>query len=208
MFTPLDERANGRGRGVKNVYAVALDDAPEPIRLRMIGRAFVHQHRRAVRKRSVNDIAVPGYPANVSSAPVEVLIFDIENPFGRKVGLQQISGGGVKDAFRFSVCLGVKDKVGCSLSSSAAGHSASTVSISSCHQKSRPASMWIGTPVRRTTIQDVTEGVCLSASSTAIFNFTSLPRRHPPSAVTTTVQLASLIRSISAELEKPPKMTE
>ena len=68
--------------------------------------------------------------------------------------------------------------------------------------------MCCGDPVRRTTIHAFTEGVDFNASSTAGLSFTSLPRRQPPSAVTTSLQLASLMRSISAELEKPPKTTE
>src|SRR5260370_25605201 len=57
-------------------------------------------------------------------------------------------------------------------------------------------------------MHDFTEGVSCNASSTAAFNFTSLPRRQPPSAVTTSLHCASLMRSTSAVLEKPPKTTE
>ena len=83
----------------------------------------------------------------------------------------------------------------------------STASIKSCHQKSvshhfdRCAGAFDNNAGGH-------EGVCFSASSTAAFSFTSPPRRQPPSAVTTTLQLASVIRSINAALEKPPKMTE
>src|SRR5260221_13524498 len=68
--------------------------------------------------------------------------------------------------------------------------------------------MWIAVPVRFTTMQDCTEGVSFNASSTAGFSLISVPRRQPPSAVTTTLHCASLMRSISAVLEKPPKTTE
>src|SRR6266849_5549179 len=48
VLAPLDESANGSRRGVKNIYAMTLDDAPEAIRFGIVRRAFVHQHRRAV----------------------------------------------------------------------------------------------------------------------------------------------------------------
>ena len=43
-----------------------------------------------------------GDPADVGSAPVDVFIFKIEDPFGGQVRLQQITGGRVQNAFRFS----------------------------------------------------------------------------------------------------------
>ena len=48
LLAPFDERADGGRRRVEDVDAVTLDDVPETIRLGMIRRAFVHQHRRAV----------------------------------------------------------------------------------------------------------------------------------------------------------------
>ena len=43
-----------------------------------------------------------GYPTDVRSAPVNVFILEIENPFGSEVRLQQVTGGRVQNAFRFS----------------------------------------------------------------------------------------------------------
>ena len=39
---PLHERADGGRRCVENRHAILLDDAPEPVRLGEIGRAFIH----------------------------------------------------------------------------------------------------------------------------------------------------------------------
>src|SRR5690606_16525438 len=73
MFVaPLDEGANGGGRSVENVDLVLLDDFPEAIELREIGRALVHDGRRADKKRSVDDVAVTGDPADIGGAPVDV----------------------------------------------------------------------------------------------------------------------------------------
>ena len=81
LLAPLDEGANGRGRGVKDIHLVAVDDAPEAVGLREVGRALVHQAGGAVLQRSVNDVAVPGNPADVGGAPVSVFFLEIENPF-------------------------------------------------------------------------------------------------------------------------------
>ena len=77
---PLHERADRRRRRVEDRHAVALDEAPEAILLRPVRRAFVHQHRRAVGERAVDDVAVPGDPADVRRAPVHVLVAQIEDP--------------------------------------------------------------------------------------------------------------------------------
>jgi len=63
-------------------------------------------------------------------------------------------------------------------------------------------------PVRRTTTTFSTDGDLSRLSSTACFSGISLPRRQPPSAVTTSLAWASLFRSATASALKPPKMIE
>ena len=79
LVAPLDEGADGGGRGVENIYFVAGDDRPETVGLRKIRRAFVHQAGSAVLQRAVDDVAVAGDPSNVGGAPVSVFIFQIED---------------------------------------------------------------------------------------------------------------------------------
>src|SRR5256886_15231190 len=43
FVAPLNERADRRGRGVKDIHFVPVNDAPETVRLRKIWRAFVHE---------------------------------------------------------------------------------------------------------------------------------------------------------------------
>src|ERR1051325_82388 len=102
LLAPLDEGAYGCRRGVKNIDAVALDDLPEAIRLGMVRRSLVHERRRAVRERAVDDVGVARPPADVSRAPVQVFVLEIEDPFRRQVCLQEITAGRVKNAFGFS----------------------------------------------------------------------------------------------------------
>ena len=56
-----------------------LDDPPEAVRLGLVRRAFVHEDRRAVRERAVDDVAVAGDPADVGGAPVDVVLLEIED---------------------------------------------------------------------------------------------------------------------------------
>ena len=102
LVAPLDEGADRRRRGVEDVHLVALDDRPEAVGLGKVRRAFVHQARGAVLQRAVDDVAVPGNPADVSGTPVDVLFLQIENPFRRDVSPDGISASGVHDALRLA----------------------------------------------------------------------------------------------------------
>ena len=96
-----DERADGRGRGIENVDPVLLDQPPEPVGLRKVGRAFVHHGGGAGRKRPVHDVAVARHPANIGRAPEGVFVAQVEDPFHGHVRLQQVAGGGVDNTLRF-----------------------------------------------------------------------------------------------------------
>ena len=76
---PLNEGADGGGRGVKDGNFVGVDDLPEAVRFGPVGRAFVHHHGCAVLERAVDDVAVAGDPADVGRAPVDVLFAQIED---------------------------------------------------------------------------------------------------------------------------------
>ena len=102
FVSPFDECANGGGRGVQNIYLVAVNDAPEAVGFRKIGRAFVHQSGGAILQRSIDDVAVAGDPTNVGSAPIRVFFFEIEYPFCGEIRGDGIPAGRVHDALRFS----------------------------------------------------------------------------------------------------------
>ena len=67
--------------------------------------------------------------------------------------------------------------------------------------------MWQPSRRRLTTITCSIDGVLATASSAWCLSPTFLPRRQPPSAVIRTLASASLIRSLSASAENPPKTT-
>src|ERR1051326_5463276 len=102
LLAPFDECANRGWCGVESIDSMAFDDVPEPIRLRPVRRAFIHQRGRAVRQWAINNIAVPGHPTDVRRAPINVLILEIENPLRRQMSLQEIAASRVQNAFRLS----------------------------------------------------------------------------------------------------------
>src|ERR1700693_4497049 len=68
--------------------------------------------------------------------------------------------------------------------------------------------MFTAPPVRRTTTMDCTPPAFSAASSALALSGTLRPPRKPSSAVTMTVDLASLMRPASESGEKPPNTTE
>src|SRR5579884_1844659 len=96
---------------------------------------------------------------------------------------------------------------GSSASICSGGHSGAAPAMRSCHHRSRPGCIGTASPVRRSTTTRRTLGVPASASSALRLSGTTAPRRYPPSAVTSTVAAASLMRSRSESAENPPKTT-
>ena len=68
--------------------------------------------------------------------------------------------------------------------------------------------MFTFSPVRLTTMTDVTPLALSQAASTLAFNGILRPPRRPSSAVTTQVDLQSSMRPAIESGEKPPKITE
>ena len=210
LRAPLHERADRRRSGVEDRDAVALDQVPEPVARRRVGRALVHQARRAVREGAVDHVRVPRDPADVGRAPVDVLVLEIEDPLRRRVDPDQIAAGGVEDALRLPRRAGRVQDVERDprRPSSRAGSGVGASFMRSCHHWSRPSRTPTSSPVRRTTTTCAIDGVFSRASSAICFNGTTFPRRQPPSAVTRTFAFWSLIRSRRDSAENPPNTTE
>ena len=102
MVSRLDEGADRGRRGVENRDAVILDHFPEAAEVRCVRRAFVHHLGDAVSQRAVNDVGVPGDPADVGGAPVNILVAHVENVFAGRVGAGEVAAGGVEDSLRFA----------------------------------------------------------------------------------------------------------
>src|SRR6266581_6852053 len=99
LVAPANEGADRCRSGVENVDAIFLDDLPESIGLRPVRRAFVHEGRSAIGQWSVNDITMPGDPADIGRAPKNVFISDIEDIFGRRINADEVPAGRVQNSF-------------------------------------------------------------------------------------------------------------
>ena len=87
-------------------------------------------------------------------------------------------------------------------------HVSASFATSSWYQWSLPSVIGTSLPVRRTTTTFLTVGEFSQASSTLRLSGTTLPRRHPSSAVMIATAAASFMRSRTASALNPPKTTE
>ncbi len=79
-----------------------VTNLPEPRRRRVVRHTLEHQRNRSVCERSVDDVTVPGNPANVGRAPVNVAGVIVENLLVRHRRVDEIAAAGVQNAFRFA----------------------------------------------------------------------------------------------------------
>ncbi len=114
MFvSPAHEGADCRGGGVEDGDAMPLDDLPETIRFRPVRRPFVHQRCGPVQQRTVDHVGMPGHPADISGAPVDVLIFHVEHGLRGVPGPHHVAGQRVEYSFGFAGGAGsIKDVQG------------------------------------------------------------------------------------------------
>ena len=99
---------------------------------------------------------------------------------------------------------------GCSALTQVGSHTSDWPFTTSCSHTSRLVSQATLVPVRlyTTTLWMDSQPPSISASSTAGFNGISRPPRNCPSAVSTAVAPASIMRSCRLLAEKPPNTTE
>ena len=102
LVSPFYECANRSGSCVEDAYLMAVDDVPETIGFGKVWRALIHQAGSAILQRAVDDVAVPGDPADVGGTPVSVFFLEIEDPFRGDVGSDGVSASGVNYALGFS----------------------------------------------------------------------------------------------------------
>ena len=102
LIARFNEGTNGGRRGVENSDAVFLDNVPEPSEVGVIRSAFIHDLGHSVGERTVGDVGMPGDPADVGSAPIDVVILHIENVFAGGVSAGEVSAGSVENTLGLS----------------------------------------------------------------------------------------------------------
>src|SRR4051812_17021666 len=101
LDAPLHARADRRRGRVEDRDLVALDQVPPDVLVRVVRRALVHHRRAAVGQRPIDDVGVPGDPADVGRAPEDVgSRLEVEHHTVGVCDLRQVAAGGVLDALR------------------------------------------------------------------------------------------------------------
>jgi hypothetical protein len=101
LLPPFHAGADGGGGGVEDRHPVLLHHLPPGVLIREVRRALVHDRGGAVGHRAVDDVRVPGDPANVGGAPEHVpLGVEVEDHRGRRGHSGEVAAGGVHDALR------------------------------------------------------------------------------------------------------------
>src|SRR5918993_116402 len=94
----LHEGANGRGRRVQAGDPVLLDYAPPAVVLGVGRRTLELQRRSAAQERAVNQVRVPGDPANIRRAPPDVVVLEVADPLHGRFELHHVAAHVVLDA--------------------------------------------------------------------------------------------------------------
>ena len=97
MARPFAHQGADRGGGgVEDVDPMLLAHRPEPVVIGVIRHPFEHQRGRPVQERTVNDIAVPGDPADIGGAPIDLARPVIEDVAESRLGPDGITAGRVQ----------------------------------------------------------------------------------------------------------------
>src|ERR1043166_1372480 len=95
FVAPANKGADRRRRRVEYVDPIFFDYLPKSIGRGPVWRAFVHNHRGAIREWTVHNITVASDPADIGGAPKNVFIANVEDIFHRGIDAHQITTGGV-----------------------------------------------------------------------------------------------------------------
>src|SRR5690606_17481436 len=94
----LDERADRRRGGVEDGDVVAGHHLPQPVGAGGDRGALVHHLRGAAGHGPVGDVAVPGDPADVGGAPVDVVLLEVEDVLARQRHVDLVAARRVQHA--------------------------------------------------------------------------------------------------------------
>src|SRR5205809_7536598 len=101
IVPPANKSTDRRRSRIQNVDAIFFDDFPEAIGLRPVRRALVHNGRRTIRQWTINNIAVAGNPADVSGAPKNIFVANVEDVFHGRINADEITACRMQNSLRF-----------------------------------------------------------------------------------------------------------
>ena len=107
------DRSQRRGRRVEEGHAEVVHHLPVAAGIGIRRHRLEHHARRPVGERAVDDVAVPGDPADVRGAEVDVVVVVVEDQPVRHRGVQQVAAGRVEQTLGPSRrAAGVEDEQG------------------------------------------------------------------------------------------------
>src|SRR5437899_6140217 len=101
LVAPANERTDRRRGRVENVDTIFFNDFPESIGLRPVWCSLVHDGRRTIRQRAVNNVTMARDPANIGCTPKNVFIADVEDVFHGRVNADEITASRMYNSLRF-----------------------------------------------------------------------------------------------------------
>ena len=103
--------ADRGGGGVEDIDLVLVHHLPEAAAVGIVWNPLEHQRGGAIGQRAIDDIGVPGHPADIGGAPVDVAWLVVEHHLMRVAGPDHVAAGGVQHALRLAgAARGVKDE--------------------------------------------------------------------------------------------------
>ena len=198
------QEANGGRCRVKNRDTIALDQIP-PTAWRWVVRfPFGGENRRAVQQRTIDDVTVPGDPAGIGDAEVDIVVFQVKDVLRGDICAHHVTAMDVEDAFRFSCRAGRVEDIEWCFGIQGFGFTDGRFVLQPLFPIDFFGSGQRGPGIcRRTTTTCSTVGQFVNALSTIGFKLMILPRSNPTSAVMTSLASASLMRLAKAGALKP-----
>ncbi len=98
----LHEHSDGCRRGVEDGYLVILDDLEPSAEVREVGSAFVHHASSTEAERAINYVGMTCDPSDISRAPPDIVILDIEDPMQSLSRTDAVSTMDVLDTLRLA----------------------------------------------------------------------------------------------------------
>ena len=95
-------RPDSRRGGIENTDLKLLNDLPESVGLWISGHTFENNRRSAVGQRTIDDVGVTGYPADISRTPEDIFVLIIKDIFKTDIGINHIPADGMKNPFGFT----------------------------------------------------------------------------------------------------------
>src|SRR5437667_10811804 len=101
LVAPANERTDRRRGRVENVDTIFFNDFPESIGLRPVWCSLVHDGRRTIRQRAVNDVTMARDSANIRHTPKNALIADVEHLVHGRVNADELTVSRMYDSLSF-----------------------------------------------------------------------------------------------------------